>query len=60
MLSEGVPYSPAMIGKILRAMTDDELEAIKPEYFQLAHIRRIVKGSAIRELIANEKSRRMR
>lgn len=54
------PFTPAMIAGHLRAMPTERLEMIKPAAFQMWPVRKIVPGQVIRELIANERSRRAR
>lgn len=52
------PYAPALITRLLRAMSDAELSAIDPHSFQTWPAQVITPGRIIRELIGNERAAR--
>lgn len=56
----GEPFDAPMIQRFLRRKTDAELAAAHPHQFQTWPTRKIVPGKLIRELIANEKARRLK
>lgn len=53
-----LPYTPALITKLLRAMPADRLATIQPEDFQMWPARSIARADVIAEMIANERMRR--
>lgn len=55
----GEPFDAPMIQRYLRRKSDSELASTRPEHFQMWPTRNIVAASIIRELISNEKARRM-
>ena len=52
------PYEPALIIRLLRAMSDERLSEVTWQQFQMHPAPCITKGAIIRELIANERDRR--
>lgn len=52
------PYTPAMISRLLRDVPTERLATIAPAAFQTWPTRKIVPAKIIKELIANEQSRR--
>lgn len=52
------PYTPQLVTRLLRSMTDAQLAATKPTSFQLWPARRILKAEVLAEMITNERTRR--
>jgi hypothetical protein len=56
----GEPYTPALIIKLLRAKSDNNLDNVTPDAFNAWPTRRIVPAAQVHTLIENEKARRAR
>lgn len=53
------PYTPALIARLLRGMSDADLRAANPATFQMHPVaKKIVKSAIVNDLIANETARR--
>ena len=55
-----VPYTPALIARLLRDMSEPQLASAHPHDFHRWPTRKIVPAKIIRELISNELDRRRR
>lgn len=53
-----IPYDAPFVAKMLRRMPESELRRATPTDFQRWPARVAIKGPAIKEMIANELSRR--
>lgn len=55
-----IPYTKSAIHGLLKTMDDDALEKVDHTYFQRWPAAVIEKGELIKELITNEKARRLK
>lgn len=54
-----LPFTPPLISRLLRGMSDADLSAATPATFQMHPVaKKVAKSTIVKELIANEIARR--